>query len=528
MVHSFLRLKKHHVPSVVLILSFVLLGACFRLHNISFGLPHSFHADEPELVEPAIKYTYEIRNIIKTTEYFRLIPVSYVYGTVPTYAFTLLTMLYSKANNLFQLSFAKADIYIFLRTIMSLVSLLLIPLVTEIYKIVSPIRMRRHSIDFVALLFFTAFNWKLIVHAHYINSDIVVTLFLTLSFLFFGKYLSKKSLPSAAKYTLYAALFFGLAVGTKITALLSAPLFLMFYFKRKDVTGVGVFILVVFGVFVLTNPFSWVFAHDFAQRLLEFRVKENGFVFDSVDANPFKYLLGLGTLLSPFVFFVSILGIFVSYKNKYAKDFGLFLLLNVCFYLVFFSLGTRRVDRWLLPILPIFFVYASIGLLSLKNLLNRYAFFLLLIVLCSTYLYYPGLLLQQYAQNTPKSSAYIWARGNIDPLASKLLISKEGLDPLGKLSTVKKLTYQVYVSKGAQFDFPPDPLAFDYVILSSKPMDIYKKPIIKSSYPGYYSKWANFETTVQNKTNFELIASFSTPKPNLTNVADVFIYKRNR
>jgi len=45
----------------IAILGIIIFGLYFRLHAINFGLPHCFHADEPEIVELAVKYTYQIR-----------------------------------------------------------------------------------------------------------------------------------------------------------------------------------------------------------------------------------------------------------------------------------------------------------------------------------------------------------------------------------------------------------------------------------------------------------------------------------
>ena len=59
------------------------IGLLFRLYHIEFGLPHSFHADEPEIAEFAIKYTYEIRGIIENGDYYKLIPLNFV--LVPPY-----------------------------------------------------------------------------------------------------------------------------------------------------------------------------------------------------------------------------------------------------------------------------------------------------------------------------------------------------------------------------------------------------------------------------------------------------------
>ena len=81
------------------------IGVFFRIYYINFGLPQSFYADEPEIAEPAIKYTYEIRSIIKNNDYYKLIPVSFVYGTFPTYSYTAAVMVFSKILEILNINF---------------------------------------------------------------------------------------------------------------------------------------------------------------------------------------------------------------------------------------------------------------------------------------------------------------------------------------------------------------------------------------------------------------------------------------
>src|SRR3990167_4698419 len=100
--------NKKQLMLLLIIIGFT--GMLFRLYHIEFGLPHSFHADEPEITEPAIKYTYEIFNIIRNNDWYKLIPVSFVYGTFPVYYFTVFTMAFSKSLNILNSPFDKTSI----------------------------------------------------------------------------------------------------------------------------------------------------------------------------------------------------------------------------------------------------------------------------------------------------------------------------------------------------------------------------------------------------------------------------------
>ncbi|MCU0379673.1 MAG: hypothetical protein MUE58_00645, partial [Chitinophagaceae bacterium] len=96
---------------------FLVAGIFFRLYHVEFGLPHSFYADEPEIAELAIKYTYEFEDIFFNNNIYKLIPISYVYGTLPSYVFTVTTIVFSKFNGIIGHTIEKAEIYIFLRSL---------------------------------------------------------------------------------------------------------------------------------------------------------------------------------------------------------------------------------------------------------------------------------------------------------------------------------------------------------------------------------------------------------------------------
>ena len=157
--------SKFKVIYIFLGVSLIAVGFWLRLYHIEFGLPHSFHADEPEIVELAIKYTYQLRNIISNADYYRLIPISYVYGTFPAYFFTVVTMVFSKSSNFLGHSFDKTAIYVFLRSLSAVLSLSIIPAGVLLYH-----KLFKNRLGTMLALFLLALNWKLIVHAHYINA----------------------------------------------------------------------------------------------------------------------------------------------------------------------------------------------------------------------------------------------------------------------------------------------------------------------------------------------------------------------
>jgi len=516
--------QKRNYKTILIILATILIGFAFRIYHIEFGLPHSFHADEPEIAELAIKYTYEFRDIISQKNYYKLIPISFVYGTFPTYMLTAATMLFSKTNNVLNIPFDKTTVYIFLRTLVSLSTLLMIPAGALLAQ-----KFLKNKLTAYITAFLIALNWKLIVHAHYVNADIILTTLVLLAFFTFYLYYQK---DQDTLYTTLTGILFGLAVGTKITALISLPLFLYVFIIKKSYREMFAFIFIIFGTFAITNPFSFLFANSFAFRIYEMFSKEAGMVFDSVDHNPLKYLNAsvLMTTLPVFVF--SLYGIFQRFKRKDTaesdntdKTFDKFLLGNILLYLFFYSIQSRRVDRWLLPILPIILIYAAYGIAIIKQKISKTWFYLLAFLALASYVMFPALLLFQFQKHTPKSEAYLWMKENVPPQSSKLIYTEEGLDPMNKLLGERVIQYEVYTSENAQFFVPEKPDGWEYIVLSSRPMQNFKKPEVAAKYPFYVDKWNNFEQQVLDPNNFELIKEFTLPKPNLVDLSDVYIYK---
>ena len=507
----------------VLILSTTLI---FRLWHIEFGLPHSFYADEPEIAELAIKYTYEFRNIIHNRDYYKLIPISFVYGTFPAYLFTLAVMIFSKTLNIAGISFDKTTLYIFMRGLNSLLSVALVPITALIYSKL----FRDKTGVFIALLL-TALNWKLIVHAHYVNPDIILTLILSTSFLFGLLYLNK---PDKSLYVWLLGISIGAAIGTKITALISLPMFIYLFLSKRDYKSLVGFLVILCIVFIVTNPFSFIFFNTFIYRIFEMIFKEGGLVFDSVDYSPVKYITAIGTILTPPMFVFSIYGLFISVYKKTFKPAHIFILGNILVYVVFFSIQSRRVDRWMLPIIPLLLVYASYGITRFvyyKGFINK-AFVGSILAACLAFYIYPSIvLLYQFRKNTPKSEAYLWAQENLPATSNKLVITEEGLDPMNKLKTeagyvkdVRQLN--VYVSENAQLDFPPKALGYDYIILSSRPIQNYRKHVVSEKYPSYAKAWVDFENLITMSDKFELIKKFETTKSNLIPLSNIYIYKK--
>src|SRR3989344_5563718 len=246
--------------SALLIFLILALGLFLRLYHIEFGLPQSFRADEPELVEPAIFYAFQIRNIIADNDFYKLIPISYVYGTFPAYLFTILIMVASKIQNLLHMQFPKENMYLLIRIFHAFLSLGIAVSGAWLYKKV----FKNHQGALFTLLFFSL-SWIFIVHGHYANADLIITFLLTASLIPFYSYFKKEGADTF--FTAAAALLFGLAAGTKITVLLTLPLYLYIFVHKKDWRNFLAFILIILATFLFTNPFSLIFHDNFLLRV---------------------------------------------------------------------------------------------------------------------------------------------------------------------------------------------------------------------------------------------------------------------
>ncbi len=517
----------------VVLIGLCICGLTLRLWQLNFGLPHSHYADEPEIGEFAIKYTYELKNILTNNDVYKLVPENYVYGTLPVYFYTILVMVFSKTLGILHITFSKMDLYVYMRVINALISFAVVPI---FYLILNRLRFKHRIFVLVFGTFLTAFNWKLIVHAHYLNHDSIITVFILAANLFFLRYLQTRHASTEPETdtvnTLLFGLCFGLAVSTKITVLLTLPIYLAVFANNRDFRNLFASIFVILGAFLVTNPFAWMFVGDFFARILEMQIKEGGLVFDSVDYGAFKYAFATSWLLTLPIGLLSLFGILKSTKEtaKPLRQFYCLMALQVVFYLVFFTLQSRRVDRWLLPIVPNLLLFAVIAVNFLVDKVNRGL--IKYIGLAATasvslyYLYFPAVLVSQFQRNTPKSASYIWAKANLPEASTKFGLTEEGLDPLNKLPLATIWQFNAYESKGGQFMYPPDPLLYDYIIISSRPMAWTKNPIVVEKYPYYASKWLKFDQELNNYNDFKLIKSFETSDPNLIPLSSVHIYKK--
>lgn len=514
-------LAKNKILSFILMV-IVIIGLVFRLSNINYGLPFSYYIDETDHTDPAVSYITNYKTVIKNHDFNFFRPSSYVYGTNPTYFLSISVIVINAVASLFGLGFSEFNYVVVMRIVTVIVSMS-IPIVTGyLYYL-----LYKDKKGLVISVFLSTFNWKLINHSIYVNQDIFLALSVIFSYLFLFISLNNANRKKSLWFTCLSGSAFGLAFGTKITALISAWVFGVFFIIKKNWRGLILFGFLALITFFISNPFSLIAFKDFISRLVEMRSREGGVVFGSVDLNPFKYIINLNHMLTLPILLISIFGAYKSYKIDKTRSFHLFLFINVVTYVVFFSLAPRNSERYLLPTLPVIIIYASYGISYLYNHLKvkRFALISILSIIFGYYLFFSISLFLQLTHNKPRVDAYNWVKQNI-PNAKILVYTEEGRDPFKSIRGAKVIDFSVYVSRGAQFVMPVNPEDYEYVVLSSKPMENFKRDYVVKTYPEYSKNWMNFENLVTKSEKFELVKEFKNTNLNLLYFSDIFIYKR--
>ena len=481
--------KKLFKKILTVFLSLIFISLLFsRFLFLDFGLPHVYQADEPELVEYSLKYAVNMEKL-RNGDFNFFKPFSFVYGTLPTYTNTLLLFPFLKITNFFDLSQGRYEIYLYLRIIYALFGVLAC---VGVYYLAKEI-LENVNLALVSSILFSlvySFVWL----TKYVNNDTLIVLVSVWMLYYFLKYERR-----GEKKNLYLAIFF-LATGISIKITFALALFyplIKLALNKKYVELANSF-LILFVTYFLTNPFTFFYFQEFLNRILEMRTKENGIVIDSYNTNPFKYFFSITDQTSIFVLIFSTLAIFEFSKKKTMNFAIYFILIN----LLFFSLSSRLVERWIIPILPILIIYSIQQILKIKNKLLGY-FFLSLIFFEIT--------IRFIAINTELNEgssivrAYLYIKENYqtEP-ASFLVVSERGLHPIkggnfrGSPVIVQDFQFNPYESEGAFQSFPEGFENFENIVFSTRVKDYYSNPYIQRVKPEYFQKWNSFYKLLNN------------------------------
>lgn len=484
-----------------------------RFLFLDFGLPLVFQADEVELLEYPLNYAVNFKNVF-TGDLSYLKPFSFVYGTLPTYLNTLLLVPFLKFTSMFDLSQDRYFIYLYLRSIYAVFSVIAC---IGVYFLAKEITNNKR-ISYIATVIFSL-NYLYLWLSKYLNNDTLIVLF-TIYFLIY--YLRYKN-THQDKFLYISMLFLGFGISTKVTfaILLLYPLFDLLLKKKYKKLSISVTML--FFIYLVTNPFSFINFFEFIQRILEMRVKENGIVIDSYSPSPLKYLFGLTSVLTiPILVF----GLFNLFKKISNKQFDIVMFVLI-FNILFFSFSARYVERWLIPVFPILIIYALQFLYE-----GRYKFFrrlLVFIVMLETFFNFYVINVELSFGANLSRAVTVFKEVHSNETKKLYLITERGLNPFNTLRRtsmlVTELQFNPYVSEGAFNSFPDDPRNYDYIVFSTKVRNYYQNPNIEKINPEYTKKWEDFYKTL-NSEEFQLLYNFNTPFRSIINQEDILIFKK--
>lgn len=505
---SFLNKQKNYLLRL-----FIAIALLSRFLYLDFGLPQVFQADEVEMVEYSLKYAVNLNKFLQGDFYF-FKPFSFVYGSLPAYFNTLLLVPFLKITSYFSFSQDRFYIYLYLRSIYAVLSVVTC---IGVYYLAKQLT-NNQKIQLLATLIFSLsfyFYWL----SKYLNNDVLVVLF-TVYFLIF--YLRHKENNSSRNFYL-ALLFIGLGVSTKVTFTITAIYPFIDLLLKKDFRKIITMIVVVFLVYLITNPFTFLYFNEFYQRIMEMRVKENGIVIDSYNPSILKYLYSLfNNITIP----ITIFSLFYLIKQIKERKIDITIFISVI-YILFFSVSSRLVDRWLLPIYPLLIIY---GLLYLEDLKNKKIKFIVLVLIVLEITFKFLLTNYELSKNSNLLNAfYYFKNGYSNEFKNVYVLTERGLNPFNSLKRtnlgIDSQQFVPYVSEGA-FSIPPgDVTKYDYVVYSSKVRNYFLNPYIKEINPSFVANWEN-SYQLLNSAKFEVLAKFETGFTSILGQENITIYKK--
>lgn len=221
--------------------------------------------------------------------------------------------------------------------------------------------------------FFLAFNFRHILNSHITLPDIYNSFFLLLSLI---TTLSLWKNPTKKNYVL-AGLGVGLSFSIKYQAHAFLPFLLVhlflafkdkkFEFKRFFNPYAILAVLLIPGVFVITNPYYLLhFDQALASNLDDYR--KYGFGVNTLNLFPIAYIYHID--FGPPLFFAALAGIVFMFKDW--RQF-LFLFSAIAYFLFVFTYYSRGgfYIRNIIPVTPIFLLFAGFAIWKLVEMLRK-------------------------------------------------------------------------------------------------------------------------------------------------------------
>ena len=507
-----LNLAKNWVAQFLIVL--LAISLLSRFLYLDFGLPYVLQADEAEMAEYSLKYAVNLKKLFEGDFVF-FKPFSFVYGSLPAYLNTFLLVPFLKITQILNLSQDRYYIYLYLRVWSVLFTIFACFGVFLLAKQIT----KNQVISLLSALLFSL-NFYFLWLSKYLNNDVLIVFFTIYFLYFYLKYQETKK----NKDLYYSLLFVGLGISTKITfGLVFIYPFIELILKKdfkKLFYGCGI----IFGTYLITNPFTFIFPLEFWGRIMEMRVKENGIVIDSYNTSYFKYLISLiDNLTAPVV----VLGLTKIFKDLTKKKFYISSYIIIIF-VVFFTFSSRIVDRWVLPIYPLliinfFMILDYIKYKYLKEIIIGIVFFLSFNQFIQTNI--------ELSAGSNLAKAYLdFINNHVEAGKTVYIVTERGLNPFGYVIR-KQMFYaqapvNLYVSDRGFESFPDNPSNYDFVVFSTKVRSYYLNPYIYELNSNYVNKWEDFYKQLLDQQKFEVLGFYGSMQKSLINQENIIVFKK--
>jgi 4-amino-4-deoxy-L-arabinose transferase-like glycosyltransferase len=466
---------KHMLTTRRLLLLIILLGALLRFHGLNWDQGFHLHPDERAIVMTVDKLTYPAT----LTEFFSpdgpWNPKFFAYGSFPMY-------LLQWAGNLmgnFSPQFAEYSLINlvgrFLSALFDLGTIFLLFLLGR--KLFKP------TIGLIAS-FLYAISVLPIQLSHFYAVDTILTFFITASLYMLILMYEKPTI----KKSLLAGLFFGLALATKVSAIVVlfsvvAAFFIgaVIHFIKspkkshhyipefstgfKNIFTYGtILIAAAFVSFIFFEPYAFIDNKTFwEQTLYQSLMTKDAFVFpytlQYVGKIPYLFelqnifLFGLGPLLATICFVGTGYVVMTAVRKNNTTLFAKLFILIAFFISYFWVVGGFAIGfmRYMLPVYPLFCLFGAVLVYYFyqnmnTRVKNRIVLFSLFSFLFSLLLVWPLSFIQIYSRNNPRTDATVWINQNI-PAGKALAIEHwdDGLPLMGQ-ETYMMITLGLYES----------------------------------------------------------------------------------
>lgn len=349
--------------SHLILIIILILAASFRLYDLNWDQGFHLHPDERwiTMVSEKLQLPSSFQEFLSPQS--SLNPQSFAYGSLPFYLLKLTGNIFSLINRSLVFYGSLNQVGRLLSVVFDLGTLLLIFLIGQ--KVFDSKR---------GLL--AAFLYSLAVfpiqNAHFYTVDTQLTFWLTL-LVFLLTLLSSTSVKRVQKtLTVGIGIVLGIALATKITALLALPAIVFVLLKNKNPKEIFSNLFLIFFVslltFVVLEPYAIIDYSNFKRQTLEqLQMAKNPFAFpytlQFVGTTPFWYfvknliLWGLGPLFSFFAF----LGITQLF---FKKRVPVFLFFSLTFFLLIGGSSVKFM-RYILPLYPFLCLLAAVATFNL-------------------------------------------------------------------------------------------------------------------------------------------------------------------